>query len=194
MMAGPVTGRPRWPGPGRLYGAPRTIRSPSFSLTTSMAIQRERECQHSEGSRDPTNRSGVCGRIHCSSRPRKMLHSRSRLNGHRGGQRKGWRTDRPRRAGKGDRVPAIWTPGNGPAIMIVHPEDLRRPEKHPTRRHSPCRPLAADHRRLPNRTRRRTARGSRPAALIFNKSDSANRVQDILTGLKFLSRDNQPAS
>jgi hypothetical protein len=97
------------------------------------------------------------------------------------------------RAGKGDRVPAIWTPGSGPAIMIVHPEGSEAARKTPE-----AQAFLRAGRSLLTIDTYQTGRAVEPREepgrqhLIFNKSDSANRVQDILTGLKFLSRDNQP--
>jgi hypothetical protein len=97
------------------------------------------------------------------------------------------------RAGKGDRVPAIWTTGSGPAIMIVHPEGAEAARKTPE-----AQAWIREGRSLLTIDAYQTGRAVEPREaadkqhLIFNKSDAANRVQDILTGLKFLSHENQP--
>ena len=99
------------------------------------------------------------------------------------------------RAGKGDRVPGIWIPGTGPAALMVHPEGSEAGRKTPEAKAwlSAGKPLLAI-------DAYQTGRAVEPREpldrqhLIFNKSDSANRVQDILTGLKFLSRDKQPVT
>jgi hypothetical protein len=99
------------------------------------------------------------------------------------------------RTGKGDRVPAIWTPGNGPAIMIVHPDGAEAARKTPD-----AQAFLRAGRSLLAIDAYQTGRAVEPREepgrqhLIFNKSDSANRVQDILTGLKFLSSGNQPVT
>ena len=99
------------------------------------------------------------------------------------------------RTGKGDRVPAIWTPGNGPAALVVHPEGSEAARKTPEaqawiRAGKPLLTIDAY----------QTGRAVEPREaidkqhLIFNRSDAANRVQDILTGLKFLSNGNEPVT
>lgn len=99
------------------------------------------------------------------------------------------------RAGKGDRVPGIWTPGAGAAALMVHPEGSEAARKTPEaqawlRAGKPLLTIDAY----------QTGRAVEPRDvsdkqhLIFNKSDAANRVQDILTGLKFLSNGNQPVT
>src|SRR5205814_10288547 len=76
------------------------------------------------------------------------------------------------RAGRGDRVQGIWIEGAGPASLVVNPEgtdarDLARAGRSV---------LAID-----------AFQGKRDQTvrhfLAFNKTDDANRVQDILTAL-----------
>jgi dienelactone hydrolase len=76
------------------------------------------------------------------------------------------------RAGRGDRVTGAWRKADGPATLVVDADvppqgnvlkiDLFHGERNQAARHF----------------------------LTFNKSDDANRVQDILTALAFLNRDN----
>jgi hypothetical protein len=92
------------------------------------------------------------------------------------------------RPGKGDRVPAIWAPGKGTALLMVSPEGSEAARNLPEARE--ClragRPLLAI-------DAYQTGRAAVPRAapgrqyLVFNRSDPANRVQDILTGLAFLA-------
>ena len=92
------------------------------------------------------------------------------------------------RPGKGDRVPAIWVPGKGPALLFVDPEgsEAARSSAEAHRWIAEGHPLLAID---AYQTGRAAVSREKPAAryLVFNKSDSANRVQDILTGLAFLS-------
>ena len=99
------------------------------------------------------------------------------------------------RAGKGDRAPGIWTPGKGPAALMVHPEGSEAARNTPQAREwiragKPL--LTIDVYQTGRAVERREPAGGQH--LIFNKGDAANRVQDILTGLKFLSGGNQPVT
>ena len=99
------------------------------------------------------------------------------------------------RAGKGDRVPAIWTPGNGPAAFVVHVEGAEAARKTPEaqawiRAGKPL--LTIDAYQTGRAVEPREEPGKQH--LIFNKSDAANRVQDILTGIKFLSHGDGPVT
>lgn len=93
------------------------------------------------------------------------------------------------RAGKGDRVSGVWVRGKGGnTALVVHPDGVKS---------------ARDTLRVQEllqsgqsvllldvfETSTKLARGdkSRRDFLTYNRSDDANRVQDILTGLKFLS-------
>ncbi len=92
------------------------------------------------------------------------------------------------RAGKGDRVPGFWSPGKGAAALAVHPDGSEAARATPEavewmRSGRPL--LAIDAYQTGLAAAPREAPGRQH--LIFNKSDPANRVQDILTALKFLS-------
>ncbi len=91
------------------------------------------------------------------------------------------------RPGKGDRVPALWIPGEGPAALVVHEEGAEAARK------------TWDVRRLVTAKRAvlaidafQTGAAVEPRDrsheffLTFNRSDDANRVQDILTALAYL--------
>lgn len=92
------------------------------------------------------------------------------------------------RSGAGDRIPGVFLPGNGQPVLIVHPDGIEAARK------------SAEAGRYINE--------KRPVLLIdafqtgsavaernldvkhfttFNRTDSANRVQDILTAAAFLS-------
>ena len=98
------------------------------------------------------------------------------------------------RVGRGDRVPALWRPGTGAPVLIVHPDGSAAAKKSP---------MAAKY----LETRRpvlmidafQTGDAIAPREdshryfLSFNLTNDANRVQDILTALAFLgaSRRNR---
>jgi dienelactone hydrolase len=91
------------------------------------------------------------------------------------------------RPGAGDRVPAVWIPGKGAAMLVVDAAGAaagRNTEaaKEWVRAGRPL--LALDVYQTGEAVAPRPEPGRQH--LIFNKSDSANRVQDILTGLVFL--------
>jgi hypothetical protein len=91
------------------------------------------------------------------------------------------------RAGRGDRVPGIWKPGEGAPVLVVHPDGadaaLRTPE---------VKELVEEGRFVYAIDAFQT--GSARAArnrnsdwfLSYNLTDDAARVQDILTALSFL--------
>ncbi|HWB99441.1 MAG TPA: hypothetical protein VG672_22180, partial [Bryobacteraceae bacterium] len=93
------------------------------------------------------------------------------------------------RAGKGDRVPGIWLPGRGTAALVVDPEGAaaarHRPEVQKLVKAG--RPVL-----LIDAFQTGTAVTTRPKQdgfyLTFNRSDDANRVQDILTALAYLKK------
>src|SRR5262249_28857715 len=92
------------------------------------------------------------------------------------------------RPGKGDRVPAIFFPGTGPALLVVDPQGSEAARNSPLaqewiRTRRPF--LAIDAYQTGRAVAPREEPGRQP--LIFNNSDAANRVQDILTGLAFLA-------
>jgi dienelactone hydrolase len=91
------------------------------------------------------------------------------------------------RPGKGDRVPALWSPGSEPAALLVHEEGAEAARK------------SWEGRRLITAKRAflaidafQTGAAVEPRDrsheffLTFNRSDDANRVQDILTALAYL--------
>ncbi len=85
------------------------------------------------------------------------------------------------RPGRGDRVPAIWHAGSGPATLIVHPDGAEAASKLAP---SAGAALMIDAFQTGSAVAPRDR--SHQFFLTFNKSDDANRVQDILTALKFL--------
>jgi hypothetical protein len=96
------------------------------------------------------------------------------------------------RPGRGDRVAGLWVAGSGDAALVVHPEGAEQ-----ARNSSAVRDLIqAKHSVLmidAFQTGSAVAPRNRSHRhfLTFNLGDDANRVQDILTGLKFLG-DKRP--
>jgi len=95
------------------------------------------------------------------------------------------------RPGKGDRIPGVWFRGANPPALIVHPDGaaaaLQTPEAAVLRRDGRAL-LAID----AFRTGSAVAPRNRDVKmfLTFNKSDDAERVQDILTALVWLKAPN----
>ncbi|HSB17384.1 MAG TPA: hypothetical protein VLE22_23240 [Bryobacteraceae bacterium] len=91
------------------------------------------------------------------------------------------------RAGKGDRVPGIWMDGRAPAALVVHPDGADA-----ARNSREVRELKASGRAILLIDAFQTGSAVAPRDrshrffLTFNRSDDANRVQDILTALAFL--------
>jgi len=93
------------------------------------------------------------------------------------------------RPGKGDRIPAIWIKGRNPPALVVHPEGSEAARKDP----AVARLLQAGRAVLlidAFQTGSAVAQRDRSGKmfLTFNKTDDANRVQDILTALAWLKR------
>ena len=94
------------------------------------------------------------------------------------------------REGKGDRIPAIWIKGANPPALVIHPDGAEAARKDP----AAARLLQAGRAVLfidAFQTGSAVAPRNRSVKmfLTFNKSEDANRVQDILTALAWL---NQP--
>lgn len=93
------------------------------------------------------------------------------------------------RPGKGDRIPGIWLRASGPAVLlVVHPkgaEAARRTAEVQSFIRSGRSVLLID----AFQTGSAVTPREKPADhhLTFNKTDAANRVQDILTALAFLN-------
>ena len=91
------------------------------------------------------------------------------------------------RPGHGDRIPAIFLRGSGPAVLVVDPEGAGAAQ-----RRLEVQKLIADHHTVllidAFQTGSAVAPRDRSAEhfLTFNKTDDANRVQDILTALVYL--------
>ena len=106
------------------------------------------------------------------------------------------------RPGKGDRVPGIWIRGKGPATLIVDPKGSEAARQSPAARDSirAGRPvLMIDAFQTGNAVAHRDPMNEPPSEsytreavaqefLVYNKGDAANRVQDVLTALAFLSQ------
>ncbi len=91
------------------------------------------------------------------------------------------------RPGKGDRIPAIWVNGKNPPMLLVHPDGAEAARKTPEaekaiREGRALLMIDAFQTGLAVAPRDRSVR----MFLTFNKSDDANRVQDILTALAWL--------
>ncbi|MGP8243393.1 MAG: alpha/beta hydrolase family protein [Bryobacteraceae bacterium] len=92
------------------------------------------------------------------------------------------------REGKGDRIPGIWVKGSNPPALVIHPEGAEAARRTPEVAHliqSGRAVLMLDAFQTGSAVapRDRSAR----MFLTFNKSDDANRVQDILTALAWLN-------
>ena len=92
------------------------------------------------------------------------------------------------RAGRGDRVPGIWIKGKGPAALVVDPGGAEAARNSPEAQElvrAGRGVLLIDAFQTGSAAAPRNQSGSH--FLTFNKTDDANRVQDILTALAFLN-------
>src|SRR5262249_28542191 len=92
------------------------------------------------------------------------------------------------RPGVGDRIPGIWIKGSNPPVLVLHPEGADAARKTPESAkllHAGRSVLMID----AFQTGSAVAPRNRDVKmfLTFNKSDDANRVQDILTALAWLN-------
>jgi hypothetical protein len=91
------------------------------------------------------------------------------------------------REGSGERVPGLWFPGSGVPVVVVHPQgaDAARATAEAQALIRARRPVL-----LIDAFQTGAALALRDQSaehfLVFNKSDDANRVEDILTALAFL--------
>jgi hypothetical protein len=91
------------------------------------------------------------------------------------------------RPGRGDRVPGIWLPGAGAPTLVIHPEGAdaaRRDPRVADLVRAGKAVLLIDAFQTGKAVAPRDL--SKQFILTFNASDDANRVQDILTALRFL--------
>ncbi|MGB9606327.1 MAG: acetylxylan esterase, partial [Bryobacteraceae bacterium] len=92
------------------------------------------------------------------------------------------------RAGKGDRIPGLWVEGAGTPALVVHPEGSEA-----ARRSTEASSLIKARRPVLMIDVFQTGAAVAPRDrshrhfLCFNQSDDANRLQDILTALRWLS-------
>ena len=96
------------------------------------------------------------------------------------------------RAGRRDRVPAIWQPGKGSPLLVVHADGAAAARKSPQAAAAlaegrPVLLIDAFQSGAAAAVRDRSPR----YFLTFNKSDDANRVQDILTALAWLQKQTK---
>jgi dienelactone hydrolase len=91
------------------------------------------------------------------------------------------------RPGRGDRIPGVWLPGSGAATLVVHPEGAEA-ARHDARVAELTRAGKAVLMIDAFQTGKAVAARDLSKQFIptFNASDDANRVQDILTALRFL--------
>jgi len=95
------------------------------------------------------------------------------------------------RAGRGDRIPGVWIQRAGPATLVVSPEGSEAARRDPRvaaliREGRPV--LLIDAFQTGKAVAPRDL--TQPFYLTFNASDDANRVQDILTALRFLDQQH----
>ena len=91
------------------------------------------------------------------------------------------------RPGRGDRVAGVWLPGEGRKLLFIHPDGAEAARKSPefaalVRTGRPIYTIDAFQTGAAVAPRNRDAK----MFLTFNQSDDANRVQDILTVLRWL--------
>ena len=86
------------------------------------------------------------------------------------------------RAGKGDRVPGIWVGSGVPTVVVVDPDGAEAARKNAGESGLLLTVFQTGDAIAP---RDRSA----PNFLTFNRSDDANRVQDILTALAYLKQE-----
>lgn len=92
------------------------------------------------------------------------------------------------RAGRSDRVPVIWKPGSGPPTLIVHPDGATG-----ARTAASVQPILRSGRPVLLIDAFQTGLAKAPRDhggkyfLSYNRTDDANRVQDILTALRFMT-------
>jgi hypothetical protein len=91
------------------------------------------------------------------------------------------------RPGRGDRVAGFWLPGEGRKLLFIHPDGAEAARKSPefaalVRTGRPIYTIDAFQTGAAVAPRNRDAK----MFLTFNQSDDANRVQDILTVLRWL--------
>jgi dienelactone hydrolase len=93
------------------------------------------------------------------------------------------------RPGKGDRIPAIWIKGSNPPALVIHPDGAEAARKDPAVARLLQQGRAV---LLIDAFQTGAAKAPRDRSvkmfLTFNKSDDANRVQDILTALAWLKQ------
>jgi hypothetical protein len=95
------------------------------------------------------------------------------------------------RPGKGDRIPAIWIKGSNPPALVIHPDGAEAARKDPV-----VARLLQNGRAVLLIDTFQTGAAVAPRDrsvkmfLTFNKSDDANRVQDILSALAWLNQPN----
>jgi hypothetical protein len=98
------------------------------------------------------------------------------------------------RPGKGDRVPGLWLKGKGQAALVVSPDGAAAARKSPevARLAAAGRPvLMIDAFQTGSAVAPRDRSGK--FYTTFNKTDDANRVQDILTALAWINRETPNA-
>jgi hypothetical protein len=96
------------------------------------------------------------------------------------------------RAGRQDRVPAVWTKGRQGAVLVVHPDGAEAARKSPEAAEaikSGRSVLAIDAFQTGSAVASRDR--SHRYFLTFNLSDDANRVQDIVTAIAFLKQSGE---
>jgi hypothetical protein len=92
------------------------------------------------------------------------------------------------RPGKGDRIPGIWVKGSNPPVLVVHPDGAEAARRKPE-----VARLVESGRSVLIIDAFETGSAVAPRDrsvrnfLTFNKTDDANRVQDILTALAWLN-------
>ncbi|HUB31553.1 MAG TPA: hypothetical protein VMA31_00945 [Bryobacteraceae bacterium] len=95
------------------------------------------------------------------------------------------------RPGKGDRIPGIWLPGKGTPALVVDAEGAEQARRRPETAEllGAGRPVLLIDAFQTGKAKAPRDRGVK-MFLTFNRTDDANRVQDILTALAWLHAPN----
>jgi hypothetical protein len=96
------------------------------------------------------------------------------------------------RTGIGDRVPGVWTRGKGGAVLVLHPDGAEAARNSPAAKEAAKAGrtvLAIDAFQTGSAVAPRNR--SHRHFLTFNRTDDANRVQDILTAIAFLKNSGE---
>ena len=96
------------------------------------------------------------------------------------------------RPGRGDRIPGVWLPGKGVATLVVHPDgaEAARSDPRVAELIGAGKPVLLIDVFQTGKARVARDINKKEFLTTFNTADDANRVQDILTALRYLESRN----